>query len=124
MNPTDVEERAFVEELSREVNELAGLKELEDWYLRRHREVWEPFNIELQRLQRDEGADTARPELRDRVAQELGVTRRSELLQTLYQQALGDLVGRAAEDLANPDSDAHHEIVEKYDEAWRELANR
>jgi len=124
MSSTDTEERTFLEKLEREARELAGLKELEDWYLRRHREVWEPLHREMQRLQHEEGVDTSRPELRDRVAAGLGVTRRSQLLQSLYQKAVGEFVGRAAEELLKPDSEASREVVEKFDAAWRELASR
>jgi len=124
VSSTDIEERTFLEKLEREASELAGLKELEDWYLRRHREVWEPFNREMQRLLHFEKADTSKPELRDRVAEQLGVTRRSDLLQALYQKAVAEFVGRAAEELQKPDSAASREVVEKFDAAWRELANR
>jgi hypothetical protein len=124
MSATDTDERAFLESLEREAGELAGLKELEDWYLRRHREVWEPFNREMQRLQREEGVDTSRPELRDRVAKELGVTSKSGQLQALYHKAVGEFMGQAAEELLKPDSAASRDVVEKFDAAWRELANR
>ena len=124
MNPRDTEERAFLERLEREASELAGLKELDEWYLRRHDDVWEPFRREMQRLLHEEGVDTSRPELRDRVAKELGVARKSEQLQALYQRAVGEFMGRAAEELLKPDSAASRDVMEKFDGAWRELANR
>lgn len=124
MSAKDTEEHAFLEGLEHEARELAGLKELEDWYLRRHSEVWEPFNREMQRLQHEECVDTSKPELRDRVARELGVTTRSQELQALYQRAVGEFMGRAAEELLKSDSEASRDVLEKFDAAWRELANR
>ncbi|MBN2464419.1 hypothetical protein JXD38_02175 [candidate division WOR-3 bacterium] len=124
MSATDREERAFLEKLEAEAAELAGLKELEDWYRQRHREVWEPFNREMQRLEHEGCVDTSRPEFRDRVARELGVTTRSRELQALYQRAVGEFVGRAAEELLKSDSEASRDVLEKFDAAWRELANR
>ena len=78
----------------------------------------------MQRLLHEEGVDTSRPELRDRVAKELGVARKSEQLQALYQRAVGEFMGRAAEELLKPDSAASRDVMEKFDGAWRELANR
>jgi hypothetical protein len=124
VNNSDAEARAFLEQLEREVRELTGLRELENWYLRRHHEVWEPFHREMLRLQHKEGVDTSVPELRDRVARDLGVATKSGQLQTLYQKAVGEFVGRSAEELLNPDSEASRDVVEKFDAAWRELANR
>jgi hypothetical protein len=124
MNATDMEERAFMTKLEAEAGELAGMKELEDWYRRRYREVWEPFNREMQRLQHEECVDTSKPELRDRVAMDLGVTTRSQDLQALYQRAVVEFMGRAAEELLKSDSEASRDVLEKFDAAWRELANR
>ena len=124
MSSPVTDERGFLETLEREAKELAGLKELEDWYRRRHDDVWEPFRREMQRLLHEEGVDTSKPELRDRVAKELGVAERSEQLQALYQKAMDEFVGRAAEELIKPGSAASREVVEKFDAAWRELANR
>ena len=124
MSITAVEERAFCEQLEREAGQLSGLKALEDWYLARHREVWEPFNREMQRLQQVSGVDTASPETRNRVAHDLGVEKKSRLLLALYQRAVAEYIGRAAEVLSQPDSDAHREVIERFDAAWQELANR
>ena len=123
MSSPDTSEQAFLEKLEQESKELAGLKELEDWYLRRHNDVWEPFRREMQRLM-DEGVDTSNPELRDRIAAELGVAERSKRLQALYQKAVDEFIGRAADELQKPGSEASREVVDKFDEAWRELANR
>lgn len=123
MSSPDTSERAFLEKLAQESKELAGLKELEDWYLRRHNDVWESFRREMQRLM-DEGVDTSNPELRDRIAAELGVVERSKQLQALYQKAVDEFIGRAADELQKPGSEASREVVDKFDEAWRELANR
>jgi hypothetical protein len=123
MSSPDTNERAFLEELEQEAKKLAGLKELEDWYRRRHDEVWEPFRREMQRLM-DKGVDTSNPELRDRIATELGVAERSKQLQALYQKVVDEFIGRAAEELLRPGSEASREVVDKFDEAWRELVNR
>ncbi len=123
MSSPDTNEQGFLEKLEQEAKELAGLRELEDWYLRRHNEVWEPFRREMQRLV-DKGVDTSNPELRDRLATELGVAERSKQLQALYQKAVDEFIGRAAEELLRPGSEASREVVDKFDEAWRELANR
>jgi hypothetical protein len=124
MSSSDTDELAFLETLEREANELAGLKELENWYHRRHNDIWEPFRREMQRLQHEEGVDTSSPELHDRIARELGVAERSRQLQALYQKAVDEFMGRVAEELLKPDSEASREVVEKFDAAWRELASR
>jgi hypothetical protein len=123
MSSPDANEQAFLEKLEQEAKELAGLRELENWYLRRHNDVWEPFRREMQRLM-DKGVDTSNPELRDRIAAELGVAERSKQLQALYQKAVDGFIGRAADELQKPGSEASREVVDKFDEAWRELANR
>lgn len=124
MNTAATEEQEFRDRLEREASELTGLEALRDWYLQRHREIWEPFHRRMQQLQQDPGIDTTSPELRDRIARELGVEKHSRLLLRLYQRAVEEYIGRAAEALVQPDSDAHREVVEKFDAAWRELANK
>jgi hypothetical protein len=124
MMPPTTEERAYCERLEREASQLSGLKALEDWYLQHRREVWEPFNREIQRLQQDPNVNTADPEVRDRVARELGVEGRSRALDELYRRAVAEYIGRSAEELSRPDSDAHREVIDRFDAAWRELATR
>jgi hypothetical protein len=122
VSKTTQDEQSFSDALAREAGELASLKALDEWYQRRMHEFWEPFRREM--LRRAEQGEDTRAELRDEIARRLGITDRARLLQHLYENAVGELVARAADGLAGPNTDAHREIVDRFDGAWRELANR
>jgi hypothetical protein len=99
-----------------------GLKELHDWYVRRSNEVWRRYQDEVKQM-----VDAGRPPTakeRDEIAERTGATIRSQQLQKIYEEAVEAFMGRVAEELTDPGSDAYREVVAKYDRAWRELALR
>jgi hypothetical protein len=121
--PETADERALVARLNLEAKEQTSLRALDDWYAKRCRELCAPVDEAGQSLVRDAVADAPDPGLRE-PAHCQDVDRKHALLNEVYEQAVAEFLGQAADELVAPDSAAFHDTVERFDSAWRELANR
>jgi hypothetical protein len=116
------DEKTFLARMQHEVDDLASIIAIEEWYGRKLRELRGQSSPEAgHRAEPDEDAPIL---AREGTADRLDLAEKERLLRLLYENAVAKLTGRAAEDLADPDSDAHREIIDRFDGAWRELANR
>ncbi len=105
-----------------EAQTYKGLKELHDWYRRSNDDVRQPYDAEVQRMIAAGKAPSAKD--REGIEARTGVAIRSRQLQKVYEEAVENFMGRVAEELTNPSSDAYREVIAKYDRAWKELAQR
>jgi len=105
-----------------EARAYKGLKELRDWYRRTLEEVYQPYEVEAQRVRA--AGKTLSPKDRDEIEERTGVAIRSRQLQKVYEEAVEAFMGHVAGELTNPSSDAYREVIAKYDRAWKELARR
>jgi hypothetical protein len=112
----------YARQLETEVAGLDGLRAIEDWYRRRSQELWVPYHREVLRLTEADVSVTA--EMRDDIALRTGATAKSHELLRFYERATGEFMAGVADNLTAPGSPAQREIIERFDTAWRELANR
>lgn len=96
MDTTTAQEMAFAAGLEQELAAQTDLRMLDDWY-----------SAQLKALQTQPNAE-----------------RMTTLLEKLYRRAVARLIGRAADELVDSNSGAHKEVLDRFDAAWRELANR
>jgi len=109
-------------EWDREAKTSESLRKVEDWYKEKLDEIWEPYHRKIQRLTARGITLTAK--MRDKIAEETGATLRNKVLLKVYDSVVKELMDKAASKLLDPDSDEFKETVQKYDQAWRELAKR
>jgi 3-deoxy-D-arabino-heptulosonate 7-phosphate (DAHP) synthase class II len=112
----------YAHQLEVEVASLDGLKAIEDWYRRRSHEIWVPYHREVLRL--TEAGVSVTAEMRDGIALRTGATAKSHELLRFYERATGEFMAGVADNLTAPGSPAQREVIERFDTAWRELANR
>ncbi len=118
----DAEVEEYAHQLEVEVAGLDGLKAIEDWYRRRSYEIWVSYHREVLRL--TEAGVSVTAKMRDDVALRTGATAKSHELLRFYERATGEFMAGVADNLTTSGSPAQREIIERFDTAWRELANR
>ncbi|MBI4721684.1 MAG: hypothetical protein HY769_01565 [Candidatus Stahlbacteria bacterium] len=110
------------EEWNNEARTYESLIKLREWYMKRSTEIWEPYQVEIQRLIKKGIALTSK--VRDKVAEDTGAALLSSRLLKFYDSKVKELMDKSAIKLLDPDSADFREVILKYDKAWQELAKK